>query len=168
MSSSMPFIAAEAISLEELVPWKGRFCPFKPGKMHKGPVPPLWSTLHWSLLDFPFFPSLFPLHPGESPQAIRILLLLNYTNNQSKGERKSCENVFRISSWWCFLVLPSSRTVHGRPCLYDPPHTVNLENVGHAIWTGNIPVKFQNLPWWQGSFSFENLKLCGRVPHLKA
>lgn len=55
VSSSMPFIAAEAISLEELVPWKGRFCPFKPGKMHKGPVPPLWSTLLWSLLDFPFF-----------------------------------------------------------------------------------------------------------------
>ena len=31
------------------------------------------------------------------------------------------------------LVPPSSRTVHGQPCLYDPPHTVNLENVGHAI-----------------------------------
>lgn len=160
VSSSMPFITAEAISLEELVPWKSRFCPFKPGKNAQRTR----STIveHTALVSIRFSFSLFPLHPGESPQAIRILLFLNYTNNQSKGEKKSCENVFRISSWRCFLVLLSPGTVHGQPCVYDPPHTANQENAGHAMWAGNIPVKFQNLPWWQGSFSFENLKLWGR------
>lgn len=63
ISSSMPFIATEAISFEELMPRKDRLCPFKPGRMHRGPVPTSWSTPHRSLLDFPFLPLSFSL-PG--------------------------------------------------------------------------------------------------------
>lgn len=93
-------ITAEAISLEELVPWKSRFCPFKPGKNAQRTRSTIVEHTALVSVRFSFFfsLSLFPLHPGESPQAIRILLFLNYTNNQSKGEKKSCENVFRISS----------------------------------------------------------------------
>ena len=98
----MPFIATEAISFEELMPRKDRLCPFKPGKMHRGPVPTSWSTLHRSLLDFPFFSSVFFLARGdEPPQAIRILLFLHHTNNQKLRGRvvgmfsqSRCDGVF--------------------------------------------------------------------------
>lgn len=85
------------------------------------------------------FFSFFSSGDDESPQAIRILLFLNYSNNQNVSERKSPN--FPTISLWCLLerwnIAPR---LPWRTSRCDPPHIADLENEVPAIRAGSIPV----------------------------
>ncbi|XDB50082.1 hypothetical protein AB1E18_003652 [Capra hircus] len=63
-------------------------------------------------------------HSGESPQAIRILLFLNYTNNQSKEVRLLVQAVCKLRPLRAVLISRLRGVQHWEPQIlhaFEPP-----------------------------------------------